>query len=1020
MLNKLLLLLFTSLMTLFSENSQAAQDNQNIAEFCKENFPAVNVKQLQSKLSGLNPDRYCTLESHEGSQVPVQVKDLLNSYAAIQRNQNRDAVTSFQQKMRKKVAQGIAESRRPYEGLYGLRSCEQTRRARSGSLVTIDSSCVEEQNFEPKCNDPKINNVLNDEKKEYLNQQTQHVDQVLKEAAQLAGVPITHPEASNPSIREETQREIKKAKKFSFLKRNIETALMAKALVAEKEIIIKNESSELAKLPRSSGQGGGCTSSTRRSSEACKKRLEVKQRYEKLESERQFQLARMYEKYPTAFDLDNNAGLFDWFNYQLTPSKFAQELDKKLLSQHPKLKSMSRPEHVRNFLDSDDGMALINSFTEKLITQPNSLIEKLGREATFSQLRKKRETIEHICASDGSDLHHFTGMAQQVLAESANNSQNFVKDQSAYCYLVQTSPLDEGGFTTGQLLGAGGLIVGGFLLQIIPTVGNVAGAAMIVKAGGIVLGLAGGGVFSADAIDRYQASAQQDENTQSVYHAANSWVSAEELIASKDNRYTQAAFAAGEVALTVVDAALFVRPAVLVATKLYSKVPKSNKALSSAAPSLDDVTTDVATNSVPAPINKTRMSSESVSGAKRTQNPVVTRSRNNSFDPQVFIDFSNLPSAQRAAKADEIIAKIRAERGFSDDLENYMLAFMQRADLSFTAMTPKESKLALDILDAGPAARTKAKELLEAYKNAKGAAYNQNVANNIEKFIEEIFSPMGTDLAIPSRQVANVASQPSSAQSLRLSAASDGPTGASPPSLSLTGTSNKSPVAGRNNARRVAQVVAATALVTAGVTTFKTRSETTSSTSGEVEDSLPSDGVGEAQDILEISVEFKTGDPKVLEIEVGAKDTSFEVQAKVSSGNLPADGKWVVTCSSSGSSDLCESRSGFVKDSPSQKLNLFKNEPYSLVFQYTTADPKYRSLSFTVPLERVCSDIELGPGVDRCEEVDKAQREPSESTIELDEDEGFWWEGLEPNQPPPPVVPGPPLRLRSFMLPGYI
>lgn len=1077
------------IITLFTLSSvvQASEPEAAIPEFCKENFPAINIAPLKRRLSSVNPDQLCTLESHQGDQVPVQVRDLLQSYTDIQRNQNERAVATFQSKMRKKVAQGIAESRRPYEGLYNIMSCERTRAKFFGGFETyIDSDCSEEQNFTPICSDSGINDVLNTEEQTYYRQKEQHVDALLGEAAQLAGVPITHPEAQSDSIKNEARQELKRAKKFSFLKRNIETALMAKALLAEKKVISDGEIAELERHPAPiTRRGGGC-SSTLRNNPACIKRAEITQKYKKLEEERQFSMARMYEEYPTAFKMENNWGVFDWFNYELSPSEFADELNKELAQSHPQLRNMNRPEHVKNFLESEDGKKLLNDFTKKLVDQPNPVIEQKGREATFAELRKKRETIEHICDSDGSDLHHFTGLAHEVMAESAGNSRDFVKDQSAYCYLVQTSPLDEGGFSTGTLLGAGALVVGGVALQFIPGIGNAAGAMLLVKAGAVAAGVAGGAIFSADAVDRYQASARQDENTQSIYHSANSWVSAEDLMASKDNRYTQAAFAAGEVALTVVDAAFIVRPAISLATRLYTRVPRtaasstpavlqadeavsgvarnrvpeitteapnlgnpspnliesSNPRLSLPAPALDDAAEEIVERTspqlaLPAPavddvadviVDLPRLPAAIVDDAAESSIRLVPSplNINQAINPNIFMEFSRLSAAEKAAKANATISKIRSTRNIGT-IEDYMMAFMQRADLNFSSMTKAESDLAIGILDAGSI--SKSKELLQNYQRSQGVKSSPELAQKIENFIEEIYSPMSTDLMVPGRELVVAGGQnldrlnpPPSL--LRLPAPADeiievgSDVATNAPRLGLNAVDEVAPVGAsgpprrsRLNRRRVVAAAAGAAVVASIPGSSPTDEGDADQTQDTTEDTTDQQ--------VEITIQFNSGDPRTLDIEVGAKDVSFEVEAKTASGELPADGKWEVSCNSSGASDLCEPRSGYTKDAPAQSVKLFQRERYDLVFNYVTADPKFKSASFTVPLERVCSNAEDGPGVDKCAEMDRSDRDPSSTGAEAEE-EPFWWEGLEPNQPPPPFVPGPPLRLRSFMLPGYI
>lgn len=996
--------------------SQASEPQAAIPEFCKENFPAINIAPLKSRLNSVNPDQYCTLESHQGDQVPVQVRDLLQSYSDIQRNQNERAVATFQSKMRKKVAQGIAESRRPYEGLYNLMNCERTKEKFFGGYETyIDSDCAEEQNFTPSCNDSGINDVLNKEEEAYHRQKDQHVEELLGEAAELAGVPITHHEAQSNSVKNEARQELKRAKKFSFLKRNIETALMAKALLAEQKVISDGEIAELERHPVPRGQGGGC-GPARRHHGVCKKREEIKEKYKKLEEERQFSMARMYEEYPTAFKMENNWEFFDWFNYALAPSEFADELNKELVQSHPQLSSMNRPEHVKNFLDSEDGKKLLNDFTKKLVDQPNPIIEQKGKEATFAELRKKRETIEHICDSDGSDLHHFTGLAHEVMAESSGNPRDFVKDQSAYCYLVQTSPLDEGGFSTGTLLGAGAMVVGGVALQFIPGIGNAAGAMLLVKAGAVAAGIAGGAIFSADAVDRYQASARQDENTQSIYHSANSWVSAEDLMASKDNRYTQAAFAAGEVALTVVDAAFIVRPAISLATRLYSRVPRtaatSTPALTQADEAVASFAKDIDTQAV-GPVRPDAP----------TPGPNAPGTTTRIETPTPLDELLSLTPAQQAAKADDVISKMVSD-GLVTSTDEYLFALMQRTGVSKAAMKPADEELAMAILNAPD--KNIALQLIRAHDFAD---LGPGMTRKFERFVDEIFPSSSTDLAVPSREVARAADtpelnpQPTIPVTPRIAGTADevaeiGSDAATNSSrIGLNAVEEVAPAAAsgpprrsRLNRRRVVAAAAGAAVI-ASIPGSSPTEENADQTQETTEDSTDQQ--------VEITIQFKTGDPRILDVEVGATEVSFEVEAKTASGELPADGKWEVSCTSSGASDLCETRSGYTKDAPAQSVKLFQRERYDLVFNYVTADPKFKSASFTVPLERVCSNSEDGPGVDKCAEADRSDRDPSSTGAEAEE-EPFWWEGLEPNQPPPPFVPGPPLRLRSFMLPGYI
>lgn len=626
MLLKLYFYLFLFLSTSIYSVSYASAPQAAIPEFCAKNFPAINPNDLRAKVQSATDDQQCTLSTHDGLQIPVGVKDLLQSYTSIQNKQNQRVVSQFQATMRKKVAEGIGVSRRPYEGLYDLMNCERKTFGRS-QRTYMDSDCEESQKFTPQCSDQGINQVLQKEETDYLAEKESHVDEVLGESAELAGVPIDHPEVKTTAARQEAEEALKKAKKFSFLKRNIETALLAKSLVAEKEELVNAEVAELSKFT------GRCTNSRGRAitSASCTARKEVKEKYIKLEEERQYSLARMYEQYPTAFTLNNDWGVFDWFNYEIAPNDFAKELDKKLIEKHPQLARMSRPEHVKNFLNSADGKALIENFTKEIVENPVDSIETKGREATFAELRKKREAIEHICESDGADLHHFTGLAQEVLDESSTNPKDLIDKQAAYCYLVQTSPLEEGGFPTGALIGAGALVVAGVALQFIPGVGTAAGALAFAKGAGIAAGIAGGAIFSMDAVDRYQSSAAQDNDLKSIYHSANSWATSEELIASQDKRYTQAAFAAGEVALSAVDAAFIIRPAISLAVRLSSRVPSTAKIGSAAGGAEQAIVSGASRAATDIPVIRPQVSTTSielVGSARQLEDAAILTARN--------------------------------------------------------------------------------------------------------------------------------------------------------------------------------------------------------------------------------------------------------------------------------------------------------------------------------------------------------------------------------------------------------
>ncbi len=672
---------------------------EEIPQYCKDNFPALNTRALdQEKISSYD-NQTCHLSTPDNQKISVAAEDLLKFYSRTQRVEYRESVKQFREKLKEKVMRGVSRSAHDYEDLFPRMTCEFG----SDPYASLASSaCEDKQNFTPRCRNAEMQGVIDDENKKYTDLKLNEVHQEFEAANELRPIP----DFSVESISREDQRQVRLAldrqKKLYFYKNHVKSALLLKSVLKQKvEVEERYEKEKSAATVRGPGRRHSCTSKPNQ--KHCVALQTIQKNYEQEKAQVELSLGVLYQQHPTVFDIQNRFEFFDWFNSEYAQSDFGKLLDKEAIKDIPELANMQNAQAIVDFLESEEGNNKLEELSTRLVDHPVSTVEEAGRKKVNEEKLKKKEAMEHLCKSDGSDLHHFDHLAKEVLNESKTNGKAHLADQAGYCYLIQTEPKRTGGLGIAALLGATVAIVGGVALQFVPVVGNLAGAGLIASA-------VGGFVFSYDAYDRYSAAADERSATETVYQGSNVWATPRDLFEAQDKARNQAALATAEVALSALDAALIVRPAVSLALRLGRRPVEvaTVVGLVDEAPTLSLRATPnevIKPVKLETPVVVSRKPSELVTPTRADEVPVVTptvvqsaKSSLTAAQLKKLENFHQLTTVEKRRVADLIEQQIRASKSIDED--TFLTLMMYRGNYTPASFGPEVQDMVRAVMAA--------------------------------------------------------------------------------------------------------------------------------------------------------------------------------------------------------------------------------------------------------------------------------------------------------------------------------
>jgi len=732
-----------------------------LPKYC-ENFPAIggDLDEFKDKLIEKKSKDIAYTLCSEDQKIPVEVMDIMNYWASIQKVENNERVDQFEEKLRKKVFAAVASSVYPYENLY-QKSCQGLSNYRGRDYTGARSQCEKDQDFIPKCNNSEYQEILESKESDHHEFREKKAREALvKEGAQDFSSEQVEQEALN-----EAHDHLDEQKKLSFMKSQLQNSVLIDKLLKQRE-------EEFARYEREGARdvsidigdciGRGCV-----------------QRRKKLKAERQSQLERnhelelrkingalgkIYQKSPALFELekDFNFSIKNLVSTRYEKSDFAEKLKDKALRQSPELAQMSL-EETQKLITSLDGQSSFAQMAASIVEADDSSLKELGQEKVFEEKRKKKEALEKLCQGKTEGLHHFSGIAESVVAESMQNAdqgnKELVEDQAAYCYLLQTRPIgEEGGLGLGPILGASALFVGGVVVQVIPGFGQVAGAGAF----GTAAAFLGGGVFAYDSFDRYATSKSQYESTQAAYHGSTAWADSVNLIESRDKMLTDTTLAIVETGLIAVDGVLMIKPMTTLAMRLkragIEASSKTEKVSSTGLSQIDSVsaakkiTRPKEGQSLQLTANETRVSTKkankTIQQSKSSNIPATTKADGQKLLIEQKSSVKRLRSteedlklfrAQDLDKREEIAAAV-LQKVKSGSVEEgpFLNLVMQRAKYG-KAFTPGVQNMARELLSSVGKGREESMGVIKRFFEGKKSSGSQRKQKDLERLVDEIY-----------------------------------------------------------------------------------------------------------------------------------------------------------------------------------------------------------------------------------------------------------------------------------------
>lgn len=542
----ILLGLMTSLLSL----PVVANTSNYVPEFCEQNFPVLDASQLEQLENNEVTGRQCQIQTHAGLSVSVEAENILQFYGNVQQQQYARAVERFQQDMREKVARRIVQSREAYMNLFPRMSCEHLS---DGWVSRARTNCEQDANVELSCSDPALAQAIREEEQAIDAYNLESARQRIIDYYEGQDGEEAHPdyESFDPSLIGEADVQDalhfnERFKRQTFIARNLEASLRARALFEARKQAVVTRDQQLANNPCSSTRRG-----TRCTPQETARRETIERNYQIEHEEIQFGLSRLYEQYPTVFNLETNTSwlIFKETDYQMSP------LAESLLERADRVagEEILDIQGVEAFISDSDKQTLVMAEAHSLIDEMPADFEEKGRAEVHQELKNSQEVMKSLCENDGSGLHNFEQLAYELLLDAQDDPETLVDRQAGFCYLRQRHPPRDGGLPTYMLVGAGAAIVVGVGLQFVPGIGTAGGAAAIAYGAGVL----GGAVFAYDAYDRYSVSRDQNIDQEIVYQGNYAWTSAEDLLRSRDRRATDRNLALIEGGLSAVDVAFF-------------------------------------------------------------------------------------------------------------------------------------------------------------------------------------------------------------------------------------------------------------------------------------------------------------------------------------------------------------------------------------------------------------------------------------------------------------------------------
>jgi hypothetical protein len=751
----------------------------SIPEFCQTNFPVLDRERIDRDLHPVtftSPDgveRHCLRTHQAGLEVSVAASDIMRFYSDVQEVEYRRAAESFRRSMREKVLRSLVQSMQPYEDLFQRQSCSDIPGS-GHSHRTAVARCERAQNIVPSCEDPELASIIQEEDQLYVENLEAQAREVIESEYIAAG----HPESALNDIPVEqlqnAERYLSDYKKETFLRANINASILAQALMKKKSTLEETFRVEMRRNDNSLSAGFGEFGSQTNELEAYQERMRViEQNHEREMEQVQEALSRLYERYPTVLNVKNSTRFLFFSNSDYELSPLAQTLSDQFQEENPSFDLDRDHNELSDYLSSEEASTAINQMAERQIMEPNEELDDLGRTQVFGELAKKREAIEMLCNDDPQNLHHFQGLALDLLAETAQERpSDLTAHQAGYCYLAQREPLTDGSLPLGVTVVAGVAIVGGVAAQFFPIIGNAIGGASIAYG----LAALGGATLAVDSVSRYSTAVTNDAHTQTVYQGSYAWVSAEERMISEDNRRTQRNIAAAEVGLTAIDALVIARPALAL---LRSRIPRPPAAVVTAPSRAVTLRAPQALVEAPLPVNAPAMIGadtvprlpgppaqlELPRAAELPALPAPAGAVDELPAVQLALPAppARLSAAQREAlesfqrlspnERSQEIARIRSrlQAGEIEETE-FLTLIMHTGNYTPGVFSPGPQGLAFDLLDS-LGDREAALRVIREYYSGAPSATSQRRVRDLESLIDDIHSPVrapsGTGALVP-------------------------------------------------------------------------------------------------------------------------------------------------------------------------------------------------------------------------------------------------------------------------------
>ncbi len=485
---------------------------QELPPYC-EYYPTISKKDLNQT----DPQTVIYQDCINGNlPIDLNVEQLLSNYSKIQEKAITPQLENFNERLRAKLFQGLLNSSIPYLKMFD-EQCRSNISRSAASRARSKQRCQEKLQFPKSCQDTKLNNILNETKEKY----SQRSKNEAQEFRNIISPQLTLSD-------EEVSNVLQDEKEKLYLKNTIQRSVEAKILIDQKDALkeqFERTMNPLKQTKKSCFETGNWSASLRFLNDpVC---LEINEKIQDLEKEYQQELqgittslSIIYNENPTVFDFGNEIIGLDLFNSKLELSELATKINKKVQNQEI---SLQTPEQLE-------------IATQKLFYDRSA--RNLALSEVQEEMKRINDTLGDLCKDKDLKLHNYNGIAQEVLNEMAQESENsLVLGQAAYCHLLETKPI-ENGLSTWSMIGATALVVGGTLVQIVPGLGQVAGGGLYGLAATTLLSSAalytGGSMFVYDGVQNLRAQSKNYKTTQALNSAYASWASVEDVTNARD------------------------------------------------------------------------------------------------------------------------------------------------------------------------------------------------------------------------------------------------------------------------------------------------------------------------------------------------------------------------------------------------------------------------------------------------------------------------------------------------------